>query len=211
MLAPTLRAEFDLSNGQYAAIVNAFLVVYAVSYTAAGWALDRLGVGRGLTLSILWWSIADMLAALSQGPFSLAFFRGILGIGEGGSWPAFAKAAAKWAPPEARTLVIGICNSGSSVGSVLAPPLVVAITLRFGWRAAFLITGALGLLWVVAFQVFRYLHPEMARSEAVHETSSTDRSVEERSSATARPGPCSPADSSPTRSGTSSFSGYRNF
>jgi MFS transporter, ACS family, hexuronate transporter len=171
VLAPTLRAEFHLSNGQYAAIVNAFLVVYAVSYTAAGWALDRLGVGRGLTLSILWWSIADMLAALSQGPFSLAFFRGILGIGEGGSWPAFAKAAAKWAPPEARTLVIGICNSGSSVGSVLAPPLVVAITLRFGWRAAFLITGALGLLWVVAFQIFRYLHPEMARSEAVRETS----------------------------------------
>ena len=68
--------------------------------------------------------------------------------------------------------MIGICNSGSSVGSVLAPPLVVAITLRFGWRAAFLITGALGLLWVVAFQVFRYLHPEMARSEARKDTSS---------------------------------------
>jgi MFS transporter, ACS family, hexuronate transporter len=172
VLAPTLRAEFHLSNGQYAAIVNAFLVVYAVSYTAAGWALDRLGVGRGLTLSILWWSIADMLAALARGPFSLAFFRGILGVGEGGSWPAFAKAAAKWVPPEARTLVIGICNSGSSVGSVLAPPLVVAITLRFGWRAAFLVTGALGLLWVVAFQVFRYLHPEMARSEAAQRSSS---------------------------------------
>jgi len=75
-------------------------------------------------------------------------------------------------PLEARTLVIGICNSGSSLGSVLAPPLVVAITLRFGWRAAFLITGALGLLWVVAFQVFRYLHPEMARSEAAQGSSS---------------------------------------
>lgn len=173
VLAPTLRAEFHLTNGEYAAIVNAFLVVYAVSYTAAGWALDRLGVGRGLTLSILWWSIAEMLGALARGPFSLAFFRGILGIGEGGSWPAFAKAAAKWAPPEARTLVIGICNSGSSVGSVLAPPLVAAITLRFGWRAAFLITGALGLLWVVAFQFFRYLHPEMARSEAAQGSSST--------------------------------------
>ena len=76
-----------------------------------------LGVGRGLTLSILWWSIADMLTALARGSLSLGFFRGVLAIGEGGSWPAFAKATAKWVPMEARTLVIGICNSGSSLGS----------------------------------------------------------------------------------------------
>src|ERR1022692_703879 len=74
VLAPTLRAEFHMSNGQYAAIVNAFLIVYAVSYTFAGWALDRLGVGRGLTLSIIWWSIADGLTALARGPLSLGFF-----------------------------------------------------------------------------------------------------------------------------------------
>ena len=165
VLAPTLRAEFHMSNGQYAAIVNAFLIVYAISYTFAGWALDRLGVGRGLTLSILWWSIADALTAFARGPFSLGLFRGILGLGEAGSWPAFAKATAKWVPVDARTLAIGICNSGSSLGSVIAPPLVVWVTLRFGWRSAFVITGALGLLWVAAFQIFRYLHPEMARTD----------------------------------------------
>jgi ACS family hexuronate transporter-like MFS transporter len=166
VLAPTLRAEFHMSNGQYAAIVNAFLIVYAVSYTFAGWALDRLGVGRGLTLSIIWWSIADALTALARGPLSLGVFRGVLGVGEAGSWPAFAKATAKWVPVDARTLVIGVCNSGSSLGSVVAPPLVAWITIRFGWRAAFVVTGALGLLWVAAFQVFRNLHPEMARSES---------------------------------------------
>ena len=165
VLAPTLRAEFHMSNGQYAAIVNAFLIVYAVSYTFAGWALDRLGVGRGLTLSIIWWSVADAMTALARGPLSLGFFRGVLGVGEAGSWPAFAKATAEWVPVDARTLVIGICNSGSSLGSVVAPPLVAWITIRFGWRAAFVVTGALGLLWVAAFQIFRYLHPEMARSE----------------------------------------------
>ena len=166
VLAPTLRAEFHLSNGEYAAIVNAFLITYAVAYTIAGWALDRLGVGRGLTLSILWWSLADMLGALVRGPFSLGFLRGVLAIGEAGAWPAFAKAAALWVPPEARTLAIGICNSGSSVGAVIAPPLVAWITIRWGWRSAFLLTGFLGLAWVAAFQLFRRAHPEMARTES---------------------------------------------
>ena len=170
VLAPTLRAEFHLSNGQYAAIVNAFLITYAVSYTFAGWALDQLGVGRGLTLSILWWSIADMFTALARGPLSLGFFRGALGIAEAGSWPAFAKATAKWVPVNARTLVIGICNSGSSLGAVIAPPFVVWITLQFGWRAAFVVTGALGLIWVAAFRIFRHLHPAMALSESLKET-----------------------------------------
>ena len=165
VLAPTLRAEFGLSNGQYAAIVNAFLATYAVSYAFAGWALDRLGVGRGLTLSVIWWSIAEMFTALARGPVSLGLFRGLLAVGEGGAWPAFAKAAATWAPPEARALVIGVCNSGSSVGSVIAPPLVAWITLTLGWRAAFVFTGALGLAWVAAFQLFRHSHPEMARTE----------------------------------------------
>jgi len=165
VLAPTLRTEFHLSNSNYAAIVNAFLVTYAVSYTFAGWVLDRLGVGRGLTLAITWWSGAGMLTAFASGPLSLGFFRSILAIGEGGAWPAFAKAAALWVPPESRTLVIGICNSGSSLGAMLAPPLVAYITLHASWRAAFVATGALGFLWVFAFILFQKFHPEMRRAE----------------------------------------------
>src|SRR5450631_3771902 len=144
VLAPTLRAEFHLSNGQYAAIVNAFLATYAVAYAFAGWGLDRLGVGRGLTLSVIWWSAANMLSGFARGALSLGFFRSVLAIGEAGAWPAFAKAVAMWVPAEARTLAMGVCNSGSSLGAVIAPPLVAWITLRWGWRSAFVSTGALG-------------------------------------------------------------------
>src|SRR6266567_5090086 len=155
VLAPTLRTEFHLSNSQYAAIVNAFLATYAVAYAFAGWALDRVGVGRGLTLSVVWWSAANMLTGFARGALSLGFFRGVLAIGEGGAWPAFAKAVAMWVPKDARTLAIGVCNSGSSLGSVIAPPLVAWLTLRWGWRAAFVATGALGFFWVAGFVWFR--------------------------------------------------------
>ena len=170
VLAPTLRAEFHLSNGQYALILNAFMATYAVSYAFAGWVLDRLGVGRGLTLAVGWWSLAGMSAAFATGPLSLGAARAALAVGEGGGWPAFAKAIATWVPPQARTLAIGVCNSGSSLGAMIAPPLVAFVTLRWGWRSAFIVTGALGFVWIAAFQVFRYLHPEMEASERAAQT-----------------------------------------
>ena len=166
VLAPTLRGEFHLSNSQYAAIINAFMATYAVALTLAGYALDRLGVGRGLTLSVSWWSAAGMLTALARGPLSLGLFRSLLAVGEAGAWPAFAKATAAWVPSEARTLAIGVCNSGSSLGAMIAPPLVVGVTAIAGWRGAFIATGALGFLWVLAFQLFRRTHPNMARAES---------------------------------------------
>ena len=165
VLAPTLRAEFHLSNSQYAAIINAFMATYAVALTFAGYALDRLGVGRGLTLSVSWWSAAGILTALSRGPLSLGLFRSMLAVGEAGAWPAFAKATAAWVPSEARTLAIGVCNSGSSLGAMIAPPLVAGVTAIAGWRGAFIATGSIGFLWVLAFQLFRTTHPQMARSE----------------------------------------------
>jgi ACS family hexuronate transporter-like MFS transporter len=165
VLAPLLRDEFRLTNSQYAAILNAFLFTYMFSYALAGWVMDRLGVGRGLTLSIVWWSVAGMLTALSRGPASMGLFRSLLAIGEGGAWPAFVKAVALWVRPNLRSLAIGTCNSGSSIGAMIAPPLVVFVTQRFGWRAAFVVTGALGLVWVAAFQMFRYLHPEMRQTD----------------------------------------------
>jgi ACS family hexuronate transporter-like MFS transporter len=161
VLAPTLRAEFSMSNAQYAMIINAFLGTYAVAYTFAGWALDRLGISRGLSLAVTWWSIAGALTALARGPLSLAFFRGLLAVGEAGAWPAFVKAAATWAPREAQTLVIGVCNSGSSLGAMIAPPLVAFVTLHWGWRASFVVTGLLGFVWLGLFQLFRWRHPQM--------------------------------------------------
>lgn len=165
VLAPVLRDEFGLSNAQYAGIINAFLVTYALALPLAGWVTDRLGVGRGLTLAVTWWSVAGMLAALARGPLSLSVFRSLLAIGEGGAWPSFAKAVSIWVPAHWRTLAIGVCNSGSSLGAMIAPPLVVLVSRHYGWRGAFVVTGAIGLLWVAAFQVFRRLHPQMRTTD----------------------------------------------
>lgn len=106
-----------------------------------------------------------MMTALARGPLSLGFFRAILATGEAAAWPAFAKAVSIWVPPDARTLAIGVCNSGSSLGAMIAPPLVAFLTLRYGWRTAFVATGAIGLVWVAAFLAFRTAHPEMAKAE----------------------------------------------
>jgi len=125
VLAPVLRDEFHLSNAQYAGILNAFMITYALGMPAAGWVLDRIGVGRGLTLAVTWWSFAGMLTALAQGPLSLGACRSLLAIGESGAWPSFAKAVSLWVPAQWRTLAIGVCNSGSSLGAMIAPPLVV--------------------------------------------------------------------------------------
>lgn len=116
VLAPTLRDEFELSNSQLATIQNAFMITYVFSYALAGWVIDRLGVGRGLSLAMVWWSVAGMLTSLSRGFWSMVFFRSVLAVGAGGAWPSFAKAVAKWVPAKARALAMGACNCGSSMG-----------------------------------------------------------------------------------------------
>jgi len=165
VLAPTLKGEFGWNNAQYALILNAFLFTYAVAYSFAGWVLDKLGIRRGLTLAILWWSIAGALTSLSRGLKSMAAFRSILAVGEAGAWPSFAKAAATWVPEEARALFIGACNSGSSLGALIAPSIVGGLTYYYGWRSAFLVTGLIGILWVIVFQIFMRRHPELAHTD----------------------------------------------
>ena len=165
VLAPMLRDEFGMSNRAYAGILNAFLVTYAVGMPLAGWVLDRIGVGRGLTLAVAWWSVAGALTSLAKTPLSLGFCRSLLAVGESGAWPSFAKAVSIWVPPSWRTLAIGVCNSGSSLGALIAPPLVVWINHVYGWQGAFIVTGSLGLAWVLAFQLFRHFHPQMRTSD----------------------------------------------
>lgn len=165
ILAPLLRDEFRLSNEQYAWILNAFMGTYAAALPLAGWVLDRIGVGRGLTLAVAWWSAAGMLTSLARGPFSLALCRAFLAVGESGAWPSFAKAVSIWVPAQWRTLAIGVCNSGSSLGAMIAPPLVVWITHLAGWQGAFIVTGLLGFFWVLLFSLFRRAHPAMRATD----------------------------------------------
>ncbi len=113
------------------------MITYTIAMPVAGWVMDRLGVGRGLTLAVTLWSFAGMLTAFSRGPLSMAAFRSLLAMGESGAWPSFAKAVSIWVAGRWRTLAIGVCNSGSSLGSMIVPPLLVFITYRHGWQGAF--------------------------------------------------------------------------
>jgi len=146
-----LRNEFHLSEQDYSYIITAFFVAYAIMYAGSGYLVDRLGTRRGFALFISTWSIAAMLHALVRGFWSLAGVRFLLGLSEPGNWPAAAKAVAEWFPPEQRALGVGIFNAGSSLGSAIAPPMVAYLTLRYGWRFAFLFTGSMGLAWLAAW------------------------------------------------------------
>src|SRR5690348_10045410 len=149
VVAPALMTRFHMSNESYARVIFAFMLAYTVANGLSGPLLDWLGARLGFALTMAWWSTADMLHALARGPWSLGVFRFLLGIGEAGNWPASCKVVAEWFPTEERALASGIFNSGSAVGSILAPPLVVWIFLHFGWRQTFLWVGAMGWLWLI--------------------------------------------------------------
>ncbi|HVP47216.1 MAG TPA: MFS transporter [Bryobacteraceae bacterium] len=157
-----LRNEFHMTEEDYSYVITAFLVAYAVMYAGSGYLVDRLGTRRGFAVFISTWSIAAALHAVVVGRWSLTAVRFLLGLSEPGNWPAAAKAVGEWFPPHQRALGVGIFNAGSSLGSAIAPPMVAYLTLRYGWRFAFLFTGALGLAWLIAW-LFFYQPPHRNR------------------------------------------------
>ena len=159
ILAPVITAHLGLTNLQFAAITTWFLIAYTASQGLSGSLYDRVGARRGFTFSILVWSVAEMAHAFARGMASLSYLRVLLGLGEAGSWPGSAKVIAEWFPVRERALAMAIFNSGVTVGSIVAPPLVVWLQLRFGWQMTFLTTGALGFGWLLLWLLF-YETPE---------------------------------------------------
>lgn len=159
ILAPLLRDKFHLSPQDYAHIVSAFLISYAVMYTVGGRFVDWIGERVGMAACILWWSICAMLTSLAQGFWSLGIIRFLLGIGEPGNYPAALRATTRWFPKAERGLPIALFSSGSAVGNIIAPPMIAGLMLLWGWRAAFIIPGALGLVWLVVW-LWIYRLPE---------------------------------------------------
>src|SRR5512145_1458493 len=160
VLAPYLKTEYQWSNTDFAWVLIAFRVAYAVGQTVAGRIVDRLGTRRGLTLAVLWYSVAAMATSLAGGFRSFAAFRFALGLGEAANWPGATKAVSEWFPRRESGWAVALFDSGSSIGGALAPFIVLGIYHQFGsWRPAFLITGTLGFLWLALF-LWLYRSPE---------------------------------------------------
>jgi MFS transporter, ACS family, hexuronate transporter len=143
-----IERTIPLSDRQFSWLQFAFLIPYAVMYAAGGRLLDVLGTRRGFLLIMAWWSVACALHGLATGFAFLILARCLLGMGEGGGFPAATRVVAEWVPRTRRSTAMGVINAGTAAGSVLAPPLIGVMLLTSGWRSVFFASGAVGLLWV---------------------------------------------------------------
>ncbi len=147
MAAPQLKTEFGMSTEDYSWVVLAFQASYTVMQTVAGSVLDLLGTRLGFFLFAVGWALANMAHALATGWPSLALFRALLGASEAAAIPAGAKTVSEWFPPRERSLATSVFQMGTSVGNMIAPPLVAFCILAWNWQAAFIVTGGLSLVW----------------------------------------------------------------
>ena len=153
VLAPQLKREFGWTNTDFAWLVIAFRAAYGGGQMFAGRLLDRLGTRAGLSLTVAAYSIVAALTSLATGLRSFAAFRFLLGLAESANWPGATKAVSEWFPPRQSGWAVALFDSGSSIGGAIAPFLVFAIVSVSGsWRPAFVVTGALGFVWVVFFR-----------------------------------------------------------
>jgi len=160
LLAPFLKVQYHWTNTDYAYIVIAFRVAYAIGQTVFGRLMDRIGTRRGLTFTVAFYSIVSLLTPLANGLYSFGFFRFLLGAGESANWPAATKAVSEWFPKQERGLATAFFDSGSSVGGAIAPFLVLSIYFRWGWRPAVIVPGLLGFLWLLLWRMV-YQPPEV--------------------------------------------------
>ncbi len=190
ILKPTLQTQFGWSEIDYADIVFAFQLAYAIGFLFAGSLMDRIGVKKGFAAALVLWSIAAMAHAKATAfgapaasllamvgltySVSVAGFiaaRFVLGLGESGNFPASIKTVAEWFPRRERALATGIFNAGTNIGALITPLIVPIITVRYGWEAAFVGTGAIGFLWLVAWWLMYDhpdRHPRVTRAELAH-------------------------------------------
>ena len=159
VVAGEIKKIIPFSNEDYGRLTSVFLFAYALMYAGGGRIMDWLGTRWGYVLMIVWWSAANFLTGTVTSLVGLALCRFLLGMGEGGGFPGSAKAVAEWFPRNERSLAFGLFNSGSSIGAVIAPPLLAWIVLLWGWRWVFFITGSIGFVWAAIWLV-SYRNPE---------------------------------------------------
>ena len=146
-----IQRDIPISNSQFSQLQAAFLVAYAIMYAGGGKLIDVMGTRKGFAAVMVWWSLACAGHGLANGFGFLAVSRFLLGMGEGGGFPAATKAVAEWFSVRDRSAAMGVINAGTAVGAVLAPPLIAAIIAMSGWRWVFVLAGLVGLVWTVCW------------------------------------------------------------
>jgi len=188
VLAPYLKLEYHWTNTDYAKLAIAFRIAYSLGQTVFGKMIDRVGTRRGLTLTVICYSVISMLTSLARGFYSLMTFRFLLGAGESPNWPAATKAVSEWFPRRERALATALFDNGSSIGAAVAPFIVLWIYFRWGWRPAFAVPGVLGFLWLIAWRWLYYppeTHTRISSQE--REMIAADRQESESQAVAVRP------------------------
>jgi MFS transporter, ACS family, hexuronate transporter len=168
VLSPYLKEMYHWTNSDYANLLIGFRITYTLGQSLCGRFMDRVGTRRGLTLSVLFYSIVSISTSLARGFYSFATFRFLLGAGESANWPGATKAVSEWFPKQERAFATAFFDSGSSIGGAVAPFLILPIYFRFGWRAVFVIPGLLGLIWLLIWRKVYHLpqvHPRLGAEE----------------------------------------------
>ncbi|HLK19670.1 MAG TPA: MFS transporter [Bryobacteraceae bacterium] len=169
LLSPTISNELHFSHEDLARIISSFQIAYAGTWLLGGVLLDFIGVRWGLSLAVVWWSIASIFTGFANSVASFSFFRFLLGIGEGLNWPGASKVVAEWFPARERGIAVAIFDSGSSIGAAVAAVCIPFLSLALGWRTTFAVSGVLGVVWL-AFWWTQYRprdgHPNLTAEEA---------------------------------------------
>jgi ACS family hexuronate transporter-like MFS transporter len=181
VLAPYIKDEFQWSNTDFAMLIIAFRIAYAGGQTLSGRLLDRVGTRLGLTIGVAFYSVAAMATSLATGFRSLAMFRFLLGLGESANWPGATKAVSEWFPRKESGWAVALFDSGSSIGGALAPFIVLGAYHYFdSWRPVFVVTGSLGLIWLVLWRLSYHppeTHPRISPEEREYIISGREESV----------------------------------
>ena len=168
ILKTTIHDEIGWSEVDYSWVVFAFQAAYAIGLLGVGRLIDRIGTRKGFSLAIIFWSAAAMAHALAHTVLGFGAARFLLGLGEAGNFPAAIKTVAEWFPKKERALATGIFNSGTNIGALVTPLVVPIITIAWGWRAAFIATGAIGFIWLLAWLLLYRRpeeHPSLSKAE----------------------------------------------
>jgi ACS family hexuronate transporter-like MFS transporter len=157
---PSISSDLGMTKSDYAIILNVFMIAYAFGQTFSGKLFDIVGTRVGYVISIVVWGLSSFFHSVARGILSFSFFRTTLGLAEAGNWPGAVKSNAEWFPVKERAIAQGIFNSGASMGSVIAPPLIATLWAAFGWKITFMIVGCFGLIWVIPWLIINKKGPK---------------------------------------------------